>query len=812
MTSRQRDADRAYLQKIFKGSSFFDGAASDDLEELARCARNVAIERGEPLKTTAGKLRDIYVIESGGIAAISGGKPAAAEKKPQPARGILVSVFGPGELVGLEDAFDEASQPETQHGKRPVEYQALTNLCAAMMPATDFLRVMRRSDALSAAALATLARRVSTVAARFSQTLQSPLELRLAAFISQLATITTGNSWEPTANIGRLAQAHIADMLGVSREHVNRTITMWERSGLIFQTKAGELLVENRKRLTGIASDRRASPATSHESEWLWEIDAHLDYGLNELAYNLATEAARRAPKDDRLKHRAALALARAGAREEAIALVAKLSRPGSGAIEDILALHARLLRDQALAGGRAPDTALLIKSAEEYEKGLRETGGYYSGVNAAATYAMAGETDRASKVAAEVVKIAETRISEFLDEDAPSYYARSSLAEARLIAGDKTAAHGEFKNALSAIDVTPGKKATTRKQLRRLKRVLSIDDAWIDSAVPQGAVLCYSGPLAADGEADIEPVRRLKENCHEFLSRHDIALSVGALAAGADIVIAEALLEAGISLNVVLPLPPKKFLDISVTPFGNEWRERFVRCIESATTIDWTRRVFPSRGAFRLGSKRAMGWAIRQAQELETSPIGLFAFQRDRTRETSVSLDNAEAWKGLGYEGAYFDDDWPEAAPPRPAAIEDEVYFALAIAGSANKKAKAELESAPIFEQVTDDLIVAGFQSAKEALTAAAGIAASAEGKKLRLWLDAGVYTARGKEGPPRFAPSLVTASCRPQTESGKAFASESFVAAAAACWAVDLRFDYVGYVALEDKLEPCPLYVLAK
>ena len=48
-------------------------------------------------------------------------------------------------------------------------------------------------------------------------------------------------------------------VLGVSREHVNRTLIMWERSGLILQSKGGEIVIENRKRLEQIVRARRAA-------------------------------------------------------------------------------------------------------------------------------------------------------------------------------------------------------------------------------------------------------------------------------------------------------------------------------------------------------------------------------------------------------------------------------------------------------------------------------------------------------------------------------------------------------------------------
>lgn len=787
MATQQRDAERSYLVRILSSSPTFRGASPDDLNELARAARSLAVQRGGVIAPPKGKAPEFYVIETGVVAKLAAEADAG--------KSVLVGLFGAGDAIAIDVAFRD--KPADPAGDAMRELRALTNVTAAALPVDDFRRILRRSHELAEAAIGTLAVRQSKLEARFALALQSPLEMRLAAFFSQMAAMTAGNRWQPTAVIGKLSQSFVADMLAVSREHVNRTLAMWEKSGLIFQSKSGEITVENRKRLMQIAGERRAAKSATPETDALWEIDAHLDYGLNHVAYDLAQEALRRSPRDDRFKHRAALALARTGALDEALALFDSFQLAKNAADEDILCLGPRLRRDLAFRAA-APDAALLKKAGEDYEAVYTKTGGYYPGVSAAAAFAMASEGPRAKKIAAKVAKECEAML-DGVDEDEPSYYPRATLGEALLIAGDRASAERAFIAARGADDFTPGKAATTRKQLHRLSSALKIDDAWIDRVLPQRGTLYFSGPLAEERGLD---EKALAGAIDDFLSSHDIASAFGALAAGADIVIAERLLKAGVALNIQLPLPPDDFMARSVTQYGTGWRDRFIACLERAQTIDWNRTAKSGRAAYQLGARLSMGRAIDQARALDAGAHGFFATRSGPEDGASVSGDNAAHWRGLGRPLKMVTVDWPRPPAPKGAEGAGECFAALTLAGDA---ADFVFERAAFRIDGEGKTTITGYREPAAAVAAAREVAASAKGKALRLWLDAGV----GIASDSRFAQTLVTAACRPDTAPGRIYASEVFADFAAAS-PDPPEFVYIGHPAVEEKLHPCPLYLL--
>jgi class 3 adenylate cyclase len=70
------------------------------------------------------------------------------------------------------------------------------------------------------------------------------------------------------------------------------------------------------------------------------------------------------------------------------------------------------------------------------------------------------------------------------------------------------------------------------------------------------------------------------------LLQRLRIGAAYGSLAAGADILFAEALLAQGVALNVVLPFATADFIEQSVRPAGEDWVRRFEACLAAAKTV----------------------------------------------------------------------------------------------------------------------------------------------------------------------------------------------------------------------------------
>lgn len=801
MPTPSPDKETEFKKKSLAENLVFATTPDEDIEELARCAKNIAFEQGT--KINDGIAKDVLIIQSGVVASL--------RKDHAEAKSVLSVLFGPGDLSGLQVEFEKTNpdEPRTDTTNR----WCISNVTAIAIPTADLLRVSRRCPELAHELMASLASQGVKTSKLLAQALGRPLELRLAWFFSTIGETLSSEDWRPDIPIGKIPQSSVAELLGVSREHVNRTLTMWEKSGLIFQNKWNEISIQNRKRLSAFANDNSADSQKDRDNEWLWEIDSYLDLGLNQTAFHLSMEGVKRAARDQRFKHRAILATARSGAPAEALALYDKLKLKHDDKDEEVGCLKPRILRDLAFATKDDKKRhELLVDSAEEYAKVFDKCRSYYSGINAAYGFSLLKDDDRARGLAGIVEDITTAMLAE-RDEDEETYWLKSTIAECKLLQKNVASAASQFNLACGANDITSGKKATTRRQLSRIAPYVGIDEAWIDEAVPQPRTMFFSGPLATnDPEETDQLIKEILKNLDRFLKKHKIERAYGALASGCDIAIAEKLLKAGINLEIYLPHDPKTFLKSSVVPFGKNWQPRFIECMKAASFIDWNRRTrVPSRASFELGAIIAMGKSIRHADELQSDPLGFFAVPSSSTEENSLSHANLRVWEASDYRFYETKGDWPEK-PPTCDVERSKLYFALVCSPptpAASFKKLIDIDSADeVIEGPNSTTVL--FSNQEDAYKAAIKVAES-QTTAYQIWLDAGAFQSGEKPQTPQSATdNLITVACQPSTSDAEIYASEAFVYCASILMPKNYHFEYIGFANSQEKLEPCPLFLV--
>jgi adenylate cyclase len=311
---------------------------------------------------------------------------------------------------------------------------------------------------------------------------------------------------------------------------------------------------------------------TSH----LTAIDTALDHGDLFLAYDRANAALATHPGTPVLRHRLILALARMKSpRAWPLYEEWEMARIHTGERTldiDIAALGARLIKDRALAATPAERPALFRLAAERYLTAYQLTGDFYPGTNAAALCLWAGDARRARAIATDVRPKAQ----------GDAFYAVVSRAECALILGDHAAATSDLARLRKA--GTAAQRMTARAQLRQTCAALAIDPALLAPLDP-GGIVHFIGQMPRPEATLDEPV--LAAEAQHLLDELDAEIGFGALAAGADILFAEALLARGAELNVVLPFPPDAFVKTSVEGRpGGPWLPRFEKCLAAATQV----------------------------------------------------------------------------------------------------------------------------------------------------------------------------------------------------------------------------------
>src|SRR5262249_9036366 len=140
-----------------------------------------------------------------------------------------------------------------------------------------------------------------------------------------------------------------------------------------------------------------------------------------------------------------------------------------------------------------------------------------------------------------------------------PTYWSAATLVEAALVLGedDRAAALLSEARALADADADHGMLATTLRQLELVCALRGVDASLLAPLRPP-AVAFFSGHRAGRLAASAEP--EIAARIAEIVAARGIGYGFGALASGADILFAEALIAHGAELHVVLPLPAESF------------------------------------------------------------------------------------------------------------------------------------------------------------------------------------------------------------------------------------------------------------
>jgi adenylate cyclase len=354
------------------------------------------------------------------------------------------------------------------------------------------------------------------------------------------------------------------------------------------------------------------------------------------------------------------LALARAGAAKlglerfgERLAGVPLDGLPADMA-RDIAALQARCLKDLALETP-APRAAL-IEAAGAYEAVYRRFGGYYPLINAATLFLLAGEQATAEDLARQTLREV---------ADSKDYWGLATKAEALLVLGQSQQV-GAVLEAAGAQGVPPSNLASTKKQLLAVCAARGLPVSLLEGLrIPSVVYYCGHQTLAEQDAA------RLPQEIAAQLRRLNAGFAFGSLASGGDILLAEAALEAGLELHVVLPYRAEDFIRSSVAP---GWEARFGACMARARTVSFVidNDVLAHDCVYALCGSQAMGMARRHADALAAGICQLAVWDGLPARAVATTAAGVAQWSGLGLASIIVPPRGEPyrlaAAPPPPA------------------------------------------------------------------------------------------------------------------------------------------------
>jgi hypothetical protein len=422
--------------------------------------------------------------------------------------------------------------------------------------------------------------------------------------------------------------------------------------------------------------------------EWLEEVLRYEREAELFRAYDVAMQGLAQHPEALELKYRAVLCLAATGATRLAAAKFAEFgldraaaAAPSQGLRMDLKTLKARLAKDDALAHAgeerraRLRAAAVLYREvfAEETAAGNPEA--YYPGINAASLSLLAGDRETARGLAGAILE----RLASWPPERR-GYYECVTEIEALLVLGRLGEAR-ERAPAVRKMLAAPGTTdfralASTIRQLRLVVAANRLDETWLAELTPP-RVLHYLGHIISApgrrGRFPAEEEARVAAAVEARIAGAGIRFAYGSLAAGADILFAEALLRHGAILNVVLPFAREEFVEVSVRPAGARWVERFEACLAAAEKDGTVRfatgdRYLGDDTLFGYCSQLAMGLAILRSQHLSTEAEQIAIWDGNPPTGPAGTAADMAVWRRTGRPQSVIRCE-AGAAPPRAKA-----------------------------------------------------------------------------------------------------------------------------------------------
>ncbi|WP_338468468.1 hypothetical protein RXV95_07930 [Novosphingobium sp. ZN18A2] len=280
------------------------------------------------------------------------------------------------------------------------------------------------------------------------------------------------------------------------------------------------------------------------------------------------------------------------------------------------LAVKGRLLKDRAVSLPPARRRPLFEQAARYYAAADELRPQPYTRINTATLAMLSGDEDLGCTIARELI--------DWMDRDTgiaeTPYYLSATRAEALILCDDVDGAKEAMRHALAHDPDGWDEHAVTIRQLSLVLSSKGKPADWLDALRPPRS-LHYAGHLGVAADSP-----DLEARIDRFIDSERIGFGFGALAAGSDILVAERLLAAGAELHVVLPNRIEDFINASVAPYAQEWRNRFDSCLNAAASVRTMTRF--SDGfqplATRLASDTAKGSALRHAARLESEAVQL--------------------------------------------------------------------------------------------------------------------------------------------------------------------------------------------
>ncbi len=380
------------------------------------------------------------------------------------------------------------------------------------------------------------------------------------------------------------------------------------------------------------------------------KIREALHAGLNTEALDLARTARPERSNAAEIHYFGALACARMGAIGEAEKWLAQIDREQLGnspLAAEVWSLAGRIAKERyAAASDRtlAPARELACAAIDCYQRAFGISGAAYPAVNAATLAMLSGDAALARELARRALCAPVT---------SGDHWYHATAGEACLLLDEIDEARRHYVDARRLAGNKFGDIGAMRRQLLLIG---SSAARTLLEAVPAPQVIAFSGHMidrpdrsAARFPAGLEP--KVAAALRETIARLGPSIGYAQAACGADILFLEAMQQAGMQTQIVLPCAEADFVEASVSFAGAGWRSRFERVLGGATRV-----VLATEEAylgdevlFEHAANLIQGMAFLRAGELSTQPLLLTVREPGSPERIGGTAATVETWKRKG-------------------------------------------------------------------------------------------------------------------------------------------------------------------
>ena len=213
----------------------FAGLGETELAEIAAIGRKRRVRSGEVLWHKGAEGSDLYVIISGRLKAYATG-PDGDD--------IVFRYMGAGEVAGEIGAFAD--------GKRSASVGTVEDCELLMIQRRELFPLLKRFPDIALRMLEALATRMIKLSETLEDNNFRPVKTRLAKCLLSLS-----QRWPEPARNGdvrialRLPQGELGDLVGATRESVNKLVRQWSADGVL-EMHDGAITIKNRAALIAL--------------------------------------------------------------------------------------------------------------------------------------------------------------------------------------------------------------------------------------------------------------------------------------------------------------------------------------------------------------------------------------------------------------------------------------------------------------------------------------------------------------------------------------------------------------------------------